>query len=343
MARACGPARETHFSWVFLGPRFVWKLKKPLRHGSVDYRSLARRELGCRDELRLNRRLAPSTYLAVVPLSSGRAGALRLGRGARIEDWVVKMRRLPEATMLDRILRRRVLRGSELRALVARLADFYARAGRAPLGPADYRARLRREIAANRAALAAVRRPGIRRAVDHIVRQQRHYIEAHAPAVGRRGQAVVEAHGDLRPEHVSLARPLQVIDCLEFDRRLRLMDPLEEMAFLALEIERLGRPRLAHELLAAFMARTGATTEPGLLDFYASHRALTRAKLAGWRLQDTALARRAHWVRRLGAYLASAERHLAASVPAADCSGAPRRQTSAGKRSVSISRRVAST
>ena len=91
---------ETHFAWVFLAGRYVFKLKKPARYAGMNYRTLAAREHGCREELRLNRRLAPSLYLDVIPLTS-RAGRLCLDGQGRTVDFLVKMRRLPHAGMLE--------------------------------------------------------------------------------------------------------------------------------------------------------------------------------------------------------------------------------------------------
>jgi hypothetical protein len=88
---------ETHYAWVFLVDRRAYKLKKPLRHGRIDYRSLANRRRGCAAELLLNRRLAPAVYQALVPLSLNPSGRLVLGPGMRVVDWLVRMRRLPAA------------------------------------------------------------------------------------------------------------------------------------------------------------------------------------------------------------------------------------------------------
>src|ERR1039458_9311839 len=96
---------ETHFAWVFLTPARAYKLKKPVRYRSMDYRTLARRERGCRNEIRLNRRLARSAYLGVVPVVLRKDGSLGLGRGERIVDWVVKMRRLAARRMRARARR----------------------------------------------------------------------------------------------------------------------------------------------------------------------------------------------------------------------------------------------
>ena len=113
-------AIETHFAWVFLAGRYAYKLKKPVRQAAMDYRRLAARERGCREELRLNRRFAPNAYLGVVPLTV-RNGSLVIGAGGPVVDWLVKMRRLSPEGMLDHTLRHRALSRTELDRLCSRL------------------------------------------------------------------------------------------------------------------------------------------------------------------------------------------------------------------------------
>lgn len=307
------PARieslETHFAWVFLTPRHAYKLKKPLRHASMDYRTLAARRRGCHDELRLNRRLAPAVYQCVELLSSGRGGALRLGRAARVEDYLVKMRRLPSSRMLDRAIARGAVGGRELDRLVRHLCAFFAAARRHPADGASYCRRLRSQVHGNRRALRRIDPDRRQSLVARVAELQLRCIERLAGELALRGARVVEGHGDLRAEHVHLGRPVCVIDCLEFDRSLRLLDPAEEMAFLALEIERLGQERLAWQLLRRFAAVSGERISDAALEFYMSHRAATRAKLAAWHVGDSQYRDPRPWIKRSHAYLRDALRH----------------------------------
>ncbi len=106
---------ETHFAWVFLTDHHAWKMKKPIRAQVIDYRRLEDREYYCREELRLNRRLADWVYLDVVPLTEDSEGGLRLGGDGRAVDWLVKMRRLPEEEMLQQQIDRGRLGDEQLR------------------------------------------------------------------------------------------------------------------------------------------------------------------------------------------------------------------------------------
>jgi aminoglycoside phosphotransferase family enzyme len=129
-------------------------------------------------------------------------------------------------------------------------------------------------------------------------------------AVEARASRVVEGHGDLRPEHVCLRSPPCVIDCLEFDFDLRVVDPVEELAFLGLECARLGAPWLTRLLVDTYASETGDTVPPPLVDLYTSLRAFNRAKIVAWHLRDPAVRDRKDWRAGAVAYLEQAEAAL---------------------------------
>src|SRR5262249_54703684 len=119
--------RQTHISLVFLAGEYVYKLKKPVNFGFLDFSTLDKRRHFCEEEVRLNRRLAPTVYLGVVPVTRGGDG-LRLGGEGEVVEWAVKMRRLPEEATLQQRLRRGELGVAEVEALARRLAAFHAAA-----------------------------------------------------------------------------------------------------------------------------------------------------------------------------------------------------------------------
>ena len=314
---------ETHFAWVFLVGRKAYKLKKALRQTSLDYRSLAARERGCRNEVSLNRRLAPRIYLRSVPIVRTQSGELILGgraaslarRGtATILDWLIEMVRLPVRGMLDRAITQGRARRSDLERLAERLDHFFRHARPRPMGDRAYRARLRGEIRQNGRELAL----GLsRRRIEPVIRAQLEFVTAHGEALAGRGGRLRDGHGDLRPEHVYLggrASEVCVIDCLEFDPNLRRLDPAEEVGFLALECERLGARAIAWELIDRYRAATSDPVPEGLMHFYMSCRAATRSKIAAWRLREVRSAsERRKWKARAYSYLDDAREHIRAA------------------------------
>jgi len=307
---------ETHFAWVFLTDAYAYKLKKPVFRGPMDYRTIAARKRACCDELILNRRLAPQTYLDVLPITRGSDGALALGETGhgRIVDWVVKMRRLEAARMLDRTISEDHLHMHDLTALVARLTRFFDAAVRQPMSSSRYIEHLAARTARNQRELCARDLRLNQRLVTRITGMQFAFLAEQESSVGARAELLIDGHGDLRPEHVFLGSDCDepcVIDCLEFDAGLRWLDPAEEVAFLALECRMLGAPTVSRTLLACY--RSTALTPPDvpIMDFYMSQSALTRAKLAAWHVRDPQIARHAPaWRTRAHRYLLLAAQYI---------------------------------
>ncbi|MFL6675841.1 MAG: hypothetical protein ACJ8LG_21435 [Massilia sp.] len=305
-------AVETHMSWVFLLDDFAYKLKKPICDKPLDCRTLAARHYLCREELRLNRRLAPEVYLGITPLTLDQRGHLALGGDGAVVDWLVRMRRLPDGQMLDYAIRHKALADTDLLRLAARLSAFYSALPAEPLTPQRYRNRLSRRVleACGELLLDAYALPPEQ--VRAIRAAQLAALKRNGPMLDARVRAgrIVEGHGDLRPEHVYLGVPLAIIDCLEFSHDLRVVDVADELGFLALECERLGAPEAGVSLLGHCNRITGDTPAPTLVHFYQSCRATTRAVLAGRHLLDQKFCHSPHWVSRASHYLRLAEEHI---------------------------------
>lgn len=296
---------ETHMSYVFLTETDAYKLKKPVRYPFLDFSTLVAREESCRAEVALNRRLAPDVYLGVTALTQTLDGRLALGGDGAVVDWLVRMRRLPAERMLDRLIVAQRLQPHDLTALADRLADFYATAARLDITPAHFVAGLEREHRANMALLAAPQfdldrseLAAIDAALGHFFAAGRARLHARV-AAGR----VVEGHGDLRPEHVCLTDPPRVIDCLEFNRELRLVDWADEIAFLGLECALLGAPWVAATLRDPIAHRLHDTVPTALTAFYTALRACLRARLAVAHLLEPEPRDGARWLPRARAYL----------------------------------------
>lgn len=295
---------ETHFAWVFLTPRLAFKLKKALRRPAMDYRGLAGRRWGCEQELWLNRRMAPKAYLSIVRLVRTPSGKLQLGGAGYIEDYLIKMRRLPRRQMLDRMTSKG-LTSRQLERLVGALAGFFDNATHRPMAGPAYLRRLRAQIEDNHRALCRLRTLDPL-TVEQVYRGQLRFLRCAAPRLAARAVRLVDGHGDLRAEHVHLGKTIQVIDCLEFDRELRRLDPMQELAQLALEINYAGNPALGRRLLQRYCERTGETIGAAELWFYWSHVATTRAKLAAWHVGDPQFPDPRPWMRRAERYLRQA-------------------------------------
>lgn len=268
--------RETHIGVVFLVGDLVYKLKKPVNLGFLDFSTRERRLAACRREVELNRRLAPDVYLGVAEVSDvdGASG-----------DPLVVMRRMPD----DRRLSTLVLAGAPLDDTITRLARllaaFHASAERGPhVDTEGTREALSDRWEASFAQVdevaGGVLDPDLltetkRRTRDFLA--GREALFASRVAAGR----IVDGHGDLIADDIFvLDDGPRVLDCIEFDDRLRRLDGLDDVAFLAMDLERLGRPELGARLLDRYAEHTADPAPAALRAHYVAYRAFVRVKVA---------------------------------------------------------------
>ena len=278
----------THISWVFVTDHDVWKVKRPVDYGFVDYSTLERRQHFCHEELRANRRLAPDVYLDVVPIRV-RDGLHGVTPTGTIVDYAVRMRRLDDAWSAESLLRGGRLTHEHLARLASRLAAFYATATPASTS------RSLQVVCANVDENFAQVEPFVGRIVD-----AKTFKAARDWQLGRltRDAAVFEAreaqgrvrdgHGDLRLEHVYFehAVPPIVIDAIEFNERFRVGDVAADVAFFAMELYARSHPELAESFLAAFARESDDYDLYAVVDFYLSYRAWVRGKVASLLVAD---------------------------------------------------------
>jgi aminoglycoside phosphotransferase family enzyme len=280
-------SHETHMSWVFMASERVYKLKKPVRFSYLDFSTVDRRAAACRAEYLLNRRLAPDIYLDVVPLTISSSGLAIAGDGPAV-DWLVVMRRLEENETLEAALRGGWLKPLQLDRLAATLGAFYVHAPRVQIEPQQYLVSWQKVLVDNCRMLFNARFGLPQGTVERIVQVQRRFATKRSVLLLERihRRRFVDAHGDLRPEHIWLRQPVTIIDCLEFDPKLRALDPLDEIAFLHLECERLGGLWAAERIRRRLACALDDDAFSGLFLFYRSHRAMLHARLSIAHLLD---------------------------------------------------------
>lgn len=307
-------ARETHMSWVFLTDTMAYKLKKPTLRPFLDFRSLGARHANCAEEVRLNRRLAPEVYLSVTPLTLEMCGRLCIGGEGQVVDWLVVMRRLSEKRMLDEMLKEKTANRQGVEEAARVLAGFYKTAPAIRIPASEYRRRFRHTIEKNLEVLLCQSCSIADQRAITLCTRQLDFLEQRSELFDQRIASghYVEGHGDLRPEHVCLEHPIEIIDCLEFDRKLRLQDPADELAFLAMECEMLGADWVSNVLFETYASVTGDQPCDALLHFYKSFRACIRARLALWHLLDDEVSEPEKWHGQARGYVELAERHASA-------------------------------
>ena len=272
--------RTTHGSWVFLTGTDVYKVKRPVDYGFMNFSTVARRRHYCAEEVRVNRLLAPDVYLGVVPVRRDHRG-YSIGRGGEVVDWAVHMRQLPASRCATRLLSLKRLGFEQLEALAAKLARFYRRA---PLTSEGFVGRLRLNVEENFRQVEPFQGWLVEPSRLRRVRQrQREFLDRRRGWLERRGRGgfIREGHGDLRLEHVYFEddEPV-VIDAIEFNERFRKGDVALDAAFLAMDLEYRRRPELAAWFMSQMAMRTNDYDLFRGLDFYESYRAWVRGKVA---------------------------------------------------------------
>ncbi|HOB50179.1 MAG TPA: hypothetical protein PKK01_12820, partial [Mycobacterium sp.] len=268
---------ETHTGMVFLVGERAYKVKKPVVTDFLDFSTVDRRVQACTREVMLNRRLAPDSYL----------GLGRFTGPAGETEPVIVMRRHPDDRRLATLVRRGADVTGELEAVASVLASFHSAADRGP--QIDDEARTGAVAARWQENIAELRRyaaglvPGLDGAVVDEIGVLATQFSTGRPelfvariADGR----ILDGHADLLADDIfCLPAGPELLDCLEFDDRLRYVDAVDDAAFLAMDLEYLGRPDLAAFFLDRYLNLTGDDAPPSLQHFYIAYRAVVRAKV----------------------------------------------------------------
>jgi aminoglycoside phosphotransferase family enzyme len=304
-------AIETHMSWVFLTDRFAYKLKKPVRFPFLDFSTVELRRHFCEEEIRLNRRLAPRVYIGTLPLTAAEGGALSIAGTGHAIDWLVKMHRVNAERMLDYAIQHDTATSEDIDRLAWRLAAFYRAAPPVEITPLEYRQRFEADVTGNLEELRKFQGVLDPDAVERIHSRQFAVLRDASWLLDRRvaERRIIEAHGDLRPEHVLLETDPQIIDCLEFKFEYRVLDPVDELAFLGVECEMLGAADVGITVLDRYRQCANDDPPSRLIDFYRCYRACLRSKISIWHIREATVRDPARWPALAKRYLALADRY----------------------------------
>lgn len=275
---------ETHISWVILAGEFVYKIKKPVNLGFLDFSTLEKRRLCCEEELRLNRRLAPDIYLGLTAIG-GTPAQPKLNASDNVFEYAVKMRRFPQEAQLDRIL----LRGE----LTAEMIDAFAR-----MTAAFHTTVAVAEKESDFGTTQQVWQP----VEENFIQIREHLTDACwnerlarleqwsreryrwlLPLLQQRKQNgyIRECHGDLHLRNLAWFENRAIaFDCIEFNPALRWIDVISDIAFLVMDLRERNEAHLAQRFLNTYLELSGDYAGLPLLSFYIFYRAMVRAKVA---------------------------------------------------------------
>ena len=280
---------QTHISHIFLTGGFVYKIKKPVDFGFLDFTTLAKRRYFCRQEVVLNRRLTQDVYLGVVKITFEKGRPVINGKGPSLE-YAVLMREMPQERMMDRLLKTGKVGKKDILGLVRKLVPFYrmSRTGQGvnPFGRVEI-------IAKNTEENFIQTQPYVGRLVgkrtyDRIVSGNREFLKKEKALFRKRIQEgrIRDCHGDLHSGNICIDKEIQIYDCIEFNHRFRYSDTACDLAFLCMDLDFHGYPELSKLLIKEYVQRSGDRELPRLLHFYKGYRAYVRAKVHSFSLDE---------------------------------------------------------
>jgi aminoglycoside phosphotransferase family enzyme/predicted kinase len=282
---------QTHISYVLLAGPYAYKIKKAVELGFVDYGTLDRRREMCEAEVRLNARLCPEAYIGVVPVTRAHGGHLINGDGEVVE-YAVKMRRMPHERMMPHLLEHAAVTRQHVRALARRIAAFHeASHGDARVasfgGVQAVRENWQENFDQTRPYIGRTIEAETYEAIDAYVGS---FLRGEAALFDERrlGGRVRDCHGDLRSDSVVIHPDgsICVMDCIEFNDRLRYGDVASDIGFLAMDLEFRGHQPLSDELLATYIDASRDGTLPLVLPFYKCYRAFVRGKVESLQVDE---------------------------------------------------------
>ena len=275
--------KETHISHLFFAGELVYKIKKPVHFSFLDFSTVLQRRFYLNEELRLNRRLAPSVYIGVMPISLDDS-EWQLGGWAEPAEYTLVMRRLPERRMLPFLLETHQVTSAMMRELAELLAKFHSHAERAKIASAGgYVDAVERSWNENFSDLEPFLETTVKFETLRILKDfGAGFFGRYRDLLIRRVEQgwVRDVHGDLHCEHICFApEAIQIFDCIEFSAALRCCDLASEIAFLLMDLEFRGGKKLSDSLLTRYRELLDDRELSALLPFFACYRAIVRGKV----------------------------------------------------------------
>jgi aminoglycoside phosphotransferase family enzyme len=280
---------QTHISFIFICDDYVYKVKKPVNFGFLDFTTLEKREHYCNQEIKLNKRLSPDTYLKVVGITDEGETLAIDGKGPVVE-YAVKMSRIPLEKLMLTLLENGKLTEEMVGAVAKKLADFHEgadnsseidRFGTIEINRQNTDENFEQTEKYIGTSISREQFSEIKRYTDSFYEKNRGLFEKRID-----DKMIRDCHGDLHMEHICLTDPIIIFDCIEFNERFRYSDVIADVAFLAMDLDYQGQDELSHVLIEEYVNHSGDSEAHRLLDFYKTYRAYVRGKVISFRLDD---------------------------------------------------------
>jgi aminoglycoside phosphotransferase family enzyme len=281
---------QTHISMVFVADEFVYKVKKPVNFGFLDFSTLEKRKHFCHSEVELNRRLSGDIYVDVLPIIFDGTRYTLTGEEGEIAEYAVKMKRIPERQLMKSVFERGALTGHHLQEIARVLADFHANT-ETDSEIEEFGKPFRFKVNTDENFDQVEKYLGItidREVFECLKLWTSDFYSLNSELFARRIKSgrIRDCHGDLHMEHVCFTTPPVVIDCIEFNERFRFSDTISDIAFLLMDLEFHGGREHADELWRIYKGLAGEEDVEDLLTFYKVYRAFVRGKVNSFQIDD---------------------------------------------------------
>ncbi len=280
--------KQTHISFIFLTRNYAYKVKKAVNFGFLDFSTLEKRGFFCEKELELNRRLCGDMYLEVVPVN--RSDVIKMkGEGVTVE-YALKMKRMPEETMMTKLLEEDKVDGELIGRIAKIIAEFHSKAktnkrigefGSLPMIETNWKENYEQsqEFIGKTISLESYR----------LIRERIHdFMKRNAALFAERvsENRIRDCHGDIHSGNIFIADKIYIFDAIEFNERFRYCDVASEIAFLAMDLDFKERSDLSSFFVERYVKYSGDQELEKLLHFYKCYRAYVRGKVIGFKLND---------------------------------------------------------
>ncbi len=280
---------QTHISYLFIAGEHVYKVKKPVSFGFIDYSSLERRKFYCEQEIKLNSRLSPEIYLGISLIAADKDAFSLDGKG-RTEEYAVKMRRLPDDRMMDKMILAKKINRDTIEAIAKKLVGFHRDADVndeiCSFGNIEV---ILKNVNENFTQTEKYIGTSLSKEEYNLIKDfSLGFIDKNKILFKKRcdEKRIKDCHGDLRAEHICLSDKIYIFDCIEFNDRFRYGDVASEAAFLAMDLDFFGEKGLSKYFVDTYIALSGDRDISRLISFYKCYRAYVRGKVESFKLND---------------------------------------------------------
>lgn len=281
--------RQTHVSYLLFTPDFVYKIKKPVDFGFLDFTTLEKRRFFCEEEVKLNRRLAPGAYLGVSQITE-KGGAFFVDGPGKTVEYAVKMKRLDNGKCLSTLIASDRATPETLAQVARAIASFHLKARTdAHISGFGSIETIKGNTGENFSQTLPFIGKTLSERLHELIRDYTEgFLSFEAPLLHSRTKNgfIRDCHGDIHSEHVFIDGGVQIIDCIEFNERFRYSDVVADAAFLSMDLDFLNRHGLSTAFDDAYFHETGDYEGGRLMDFYRCYRAFVRGKVEGFKASE---------------------------------------------------------